>query len=113
LNFVLVNHPEVSTLVAAMLRARGAVERRLWSHPAVSVANLTGHIMQVTGGGMTADLYGLTQDITVNQPGYFIQTGGSAVMNLTGFDPTGGTWGLVFAPVNDPRPTVGGKASPT
>jgi hypothetical protein len=73
----------------------------------VPVTNLTGHVMQVTGGGMTADLFGLTQNITVNQPGYFIQTGGAAVMNLTGFDPTGGTWGLVFATINDPRAPYG------
>jgi hypothetical protein len=34
-NFALLemNHPEVASLVAAMLQARDAVERRSWSHP--------------------------------------------------------------------------------
>ena len=34
-NFALLDmsHPEVASLVAAMLRARDAVERRSWSHP--------------------------------------------------------------------------------
>jgi hypothetical protein len=34
-NFALLDmsHPEVATLVAAMLQARDAVERRSWSHP--------------------------------------------------------------------------------
>jgi hypothetical protein len=68
---------------------------------------LTGNVLQVTGGGMTASLTALGQNITVNQPGYFIQTGAPAVMSLTGFDPTGGTWGFVFAPINDPRSETG------
>jgi hypothetical protein len=34
-NFALLemSHPEVASLVAAMLQARDAVERRSWSHP--------------------------------------------------------------------------------
>jgi hypothetical protein len=34
-NFALLemSHPEVASLVAAMLQARDAVERRLWAHP--------------------------------------------------------------------------------
>jgi hypothetical protein len=39
MNFVLLDvaRPEIATLVSAMLRARDAVERRSWSHPAEPV----------------------------------------------------------------------------
>jgi hypothetical protein len=46
-NFALLemNHPEVASLVAAMLQARDAVERRSWSHP-----------QEPTGEGWWADV---------------------------------------------------------
>jgi hypothetical protein len=73
----------------------------------IPVSNLLGNVLQVTGPAGGLMLTALTQTITVNQPGYFMQTGGEAVMNLTGYDPTEGTWGLVFMAINDPRAPYG------